>query len=370
MALYGNETGTATGIDEYVANGLVKQLQTLGFKPDQSKKAVASISEPSAFMRHFTENLSPLEACIEYLLLHTPEVDLPARFMPTNNSSNAFITDAHSSTENLQRRWFEEAIVKEGGWPLYLVREELAVAPSGIDHPETLVSNLGVRLLGGARSFQAEAPALGDVDPAEVDAYGGTISPGRATIPLPISPFTLHIFTPTNVLAVIYPPAVHISSPSIPPYVRLHILSHILRAVDEGHLKDAGETFVGACLRTIEEEWANIEDNGQPDVAQVLKHIAPNQPSEVDERKLDEDSVIKPGKRKEHCYEADNRTDEQVRTAFKNLCTNRRYQEILASRKRLPAFSAREEFLSVLGRSRVVVVVGETGNIPSRRKTK
>lgn len=316
-------------------------------------------------MRHFTENLSPLEASIEYLLLHTPEVDLPARFMPTNNSSNTFITDAHSSSENLQRRWFEESIVKEGGWPLYLVREELAVAPSGIDHPETLVSNLGVRLLGGVRPFQEETPALGDIDPVDVDAYGGTISPGRVTIPLPISPFTLHIFTPTNALTVVSPPAIHISSSSIPPYVRLHILSHILRAAYEGYLTEAEETFVGACLRIIEEEWANIEDNGQPDVAQALKHITPNHLSEVCERKLDKDSVIRPGERKERSYEVDNRTDEQVRADFNNLCANRRYQEILASRKQLPAFSAREEFLSVLGRNKVVVVVGETGNMPS-----
>ena len=111
-------------------------------------------------------------------------------------------------------------MVKEGGWPLYLVKEELVMAPSGMDHPELLVSKLGKRLLGEIETPQGAAPTLGDVDPVEVDAYGGTVSPGRTAIPLPISPFTLHIFTPSDTSTFISPPAIHISSPSVPAYVR------------------------------------------------------------------------------------------------------------------------------------------------------
>ena len=348
----------------------MKQLQSLGFKPDQSQKAVTFISEPSPFTKNFAANLTPLEASIEYLLLHTPEVDLPERFMPTNNSSNSFITDAHSGTDNLKRRWFEESMVKEGGWPLYLVKEELVMVSSGIDHPELLVSKLGRRLLGGDETLQGAAPTLGDIDPAEVDMYGGTISPGRTAIPLPISPFMLHIFTPDDSPALISPPAIHISSPSVPAYVRLHILSRILRAADEGRLVEDGESFVGACLRMIEEEWVSIEDSGPPDISQVLKHITPHKAPEAGAENTDEVPINKSGKKKRGSHKADDRTDGRVKADFETLCADERYQVMFATRKRLPAFSARENFLSALEKSRVVIVVGETGNVPSLCETK
>ena len=361
MALYTDEAALTTSVDKPAVEALVEQLQTLGFKSDQSQKAVVFISEPSSFTKYFAATLTPLEACIEYLLLHTPEVDLPERFMPTNNSSNSFITDTHSGTDNLKRRWFEESVVKEGGWPLYLVREELVAAPSGVEHPETLVSQLGRRLLGKSESLQEAASVLGDLDPIEVSAFGGTTSPGRTTIPLPISPFTLHIFTSDNTSTVVYPPAIHISSPSVPAYVRLHILSCILQAADEGRLVEDGESFVGACLRMVEEEWVNIEDNGPPDVSQVLKHITPQKPP--DAGVVYEALHIKSGKKKQHSRRTDGRTDRQVKVDFEKLCASERYQDMFATRKRLPAFSAREDFLNALGRSRVVVVVGETGDL-------
>ena len=370
MALYPDETVTATNFDESVTKALVERLQVLGFKLDQSRKAVAFISGTSAFTKNFTENLTPLEASIEYLLLHTPEVDLPERFMPANSSSNSFITDSHSGTENIKRRWFEESMAKEGGWPLYLIKEELATMPSGTDHPETLISKLGMRLLGKTESLPGDGSSLGYVDPVEVGAYGGMISPGRMTIPLPISPFTLHIYTPENAPTLLCPPAVHISSQTAPAYVRLHILSCILRAVDEGRLIEAGESFVGACLRIIEEEWADIEDNGPPDISQVLKSITAYKTSETDKDKPDDDPFVKLGRKKERSHRADDRTDVQVKMDFEKLCANERYRDILTARKKLPAFSAREDFLIALENNRVVVVVGETGNLPSRRGTK
>lgn len=323
------------------------------------------ISEPSSFTKNFAATLTPLEASIEYLLLHTPEVDLPERFMPANNSSNSFITDTHSGTDNLKRRWFEESMVKEGGWPLFLVKEELVMAPSGVDHPETLVSNLGERLLGKTESPRGATPTLGDVDPMEVDAYGGTISSGCTSIPLPISPFTLHIFTSGDTFTLFSPPAIHISSPSVPAYVRLHILSRILQAADEGRLVEDGESFVGACLRIVEEEWVDVEDNGPPDVSQVLKHITPHKSPDTDAEKPGDAPLIKSGKRKQRSYKMDDRTDRQVQADFEKVCAGQRYQDMFATRKRLPAFSARGEFLSALEKSRVVVVVGETGNVSS-----
>ena len=47
--------------------------------------------------------MTPLEACIEYLILHIPEHDLPQRFLPGNNSSNS----AQAEEYDLTGRWIE-----------------------------------------------------------------------------------------------------------------------------------------------------------------------------------------------------------------------------------------------------------------------
>lgn len=59
----------------------------------------------------------------------------------------------------------------------------------------------------------------------------------------------------------------------------------------------------------------------------------------------------------------DTRDDEAVKAEFDRMRQSKGYSEILASRRRLPAFTARDQFLNMLEKNRCVVVVGETGNI-------
>ena len=103
--------------------GVQQQLATLGFSAAQSRNATTALTQPSPLSASLLSTLSPLQACLEYLVLHVPECDLPLRFLPTANSSNPFISSAHSGTEDLKRRWMEEKAVKEGGWPAHVVRE-------------------------------------------------------------------------------------------------------------------------------------------------------------------------------------------------------------------------------------------------------
>ena len=74
----------------------------------QARDAVAFMSIPSPLASNLLRVSSPREACIEYLVLHIPEVDLPPRFLPEMNSSNPFITSMHSGQEDIKKRWIEE----------------------------------------------------------------------------------------------------------------------------------------------------------------------------------------------------------------------------------------------------------------------
>jgi HrpA-like RNA helicase len=58
----------------------------------------------------------------------------------------------------------------------------------------------------------------------------------------------------------------------------------------------------------------------------------------------------------------DDRNDKQIKDDFKTLCGSDEYMGMLATRKRLPAFAAKDDFLRNLIQSRVIVVVGETGD--------
>ncbi|KAH9965151.1 hypothetical protein BGW80DRAFT_1462675 [Lactifluus volemus] len=61
-----------------------------------------------------TQAPSPLEACIEYLVLHVPEVDLPPAFPPENNSSNPLVTGIHGGQEDIKKRWVKDRAIKAG----------------------------------------------------------------------------------------------------------------------------------------------------------------------------------------------------------------------------------------------------------------
>ena len=59
-----------------------KQLTQIGFTPIQARNATAALSEASNLTSSLLSNQTPLQACIEYLVLHFPECDLPKRFLP------------------------------------------------------------------------------------------------------------------------------------------------------------------------------------------------------------------------------------------------------------------------------------------------
>src|ERR1700761_643898 len=116
------DTPTVT-MSEGSVPATLRQLEGLGFKKTQARDAVTFLSKPSLLASNLLLAASPLEACIEYLVLHIPEVDLPKRFLPENNSSNPFVTSMHEGQEDIKKRWIEERAIKQAGWPAHVVRE-------------------------------------------------------------------------------------------------------------------------------------------------------------------------------------------------------------------------------------------------------
>jgi hypothetical protein len=126
---------------------ILQQLEGLGFRKTQARDAVTFLTKPSLLASNLLRAASPLEACIEYLVLHIPEVDLPQRFLPENNSSNPFVTSIHEGQEDIKKRWIEERAIKQAGWPAHVVRECTA-EPRLVEEWALLVAALNRRLVG------------------------------------------------------------------------------------------------------------------------------------------------------------------------------------------------------------------------------
>jgi ATP-dependent RNA helicase DHX57 len=345
---------------------LLNQLLNFGFTPDQSRKAVEFLSNASPFTSNLLSTLSPLEACIEYLVLHVPECDLPQRFMPSINSSNPFITGAHSGTADLKKRWLEERMVKEGGWPSHIVKNALEVNPFLVNDQASLVSHLGRRLLGVDDDIVADdGEGQEEVNADEIESLGGSfVEPGHLVVPLPMSPFKLHMFLPSKNLVSSDGPPMYISSDSVPAYIRLHLLAIILKYASES-VKEPHESFLGVCVRIIEECWVNIEDNGPPNVSEVLRCLVLRRKSAFEESDISPVPSTKKEVTERRQRRGDNRTGGQIKDELEAVRRQDKYRELLVMRGRLPAFSAKDNFLSTLEKNRVVVVVGETGSRPS-----
>ncbi|KAG6830898.1 hypothetical protein H0H92_014049 [Tricholoma furcatifolium] len=279
ISMYPEVNDSSSTLDETEASKVTEQLGHLGFKPTQTRKAVSFLSQPSRLASVLLESANPLEACIEYLVLALPECDLPQRFLPAINSSNSFITSAHSGSDDLKRRWIEDKAVKEAGWPAHAVKACTDI-PAFLLNWDLLLVALGRRLVGDEWmqiDMDDDKTLAFEINTDEADAMGASISDtGELMIPLFSAPIQIHILISSEES---YPrpsfSPMYITSASAPAYVRLHLLSCLLTAMRSENFLEPGEGFCMAVMRVLEGEWAKIEDEGPPDMAVVLSHFVP-----------------------------------------------------------------------------------------------
>ncbi|KAI0368891.1 P-loop containing nucleoside triphosphate hydrolase protein [Pilatotrama ljubarskyi] len=345
---------------------LTKDLELLGFTSVQARNAIKALSEPSPLTSSLLSRLPPLQACIEFLILQVPECDLPQRFLPSNNSSNPFVTAAHSGTDDLRKRWLEEKAVKECGWPEHVVKECTSDRRLADDWSK-LIFALDCKLIGEdwEEAGRVEPQDNESVDQDEIDALEGKTGVNELIIPLPTAPLKLHIIAKEAMLPIggTHPP-MYITSPSVPAYVRLHLLSRLIHAFKADSLRDPDESIIMATMRFVEEEWAVILDGGPPSISEALKHLLPRNEAVVPQSFAagqGSQASSSSTQRRIRSPRRDVRSDKQIKEEFELLTQKNEYAKILAAREKLPAFASRKQFLDVLRNNRCVVVVGETG---------
>ncbi|KAG1889461.1 P-loop containing nucleoside triphosphate hydrolase protein [Suillus subluteus] len=357
-ALHFGEDPVTSVLPAEAIPAVTQQLRHLGFKSDQTRNTLAFLSKPSALGGNLLNSMSPLEACIEHLVLHLPECDLPERFFPGNNSSDPFIVSGHSGSDDLAKRWVEEKIIKEAGFPAHTVKE--CTDRDSVTNVDLLVASLDHRLLGESAGAQANPDdmILANVvdglrsNADEVEALGAHfVDANHVSMPLFSAPVELHVLLPScsDHSFHSYPP-VYITSKSVPPYMRLHLLSQLLQEMKRDGFMESGEGFLMAAMRVLEEQWAHVQSNGSPDVSEVLKFLIPSPTSSPTVHTA---AALPRG--------LNETARHNIRRRGDSRSNSQAYATMLSARRRLPAFAAKDKFLSLLERNRVVVVVGETG---------
>ena len=228
-------------------------------------------------------------------------------------------------------------------------------------------------------------PAVAVVDTTSPSLQDGlNIGPvAHLSIPIPNTPLTLHVILPDRhpyPLSTRSPPmyistsnasTTHSVASNAPPYIRLHILSTVLRSPmvkDRDHGEGVGLVAAGI----IEEEWNRIQRHGPPDVADVLQHFLigtqerSNTASTPDPNSLVLPVVESNTRRSRNWLGGsrigDDRNDAQILMDFEQTKRSEQYQSLLNERKNLPAWKAKSNFLHAFNNNRVVVCVGETGS--------
>lgn len=376
----GPEDGDAptVTISEDSVPAIFRQLEGLGFKKTQARDTITSLSKPSLLASNLLRGASPLEACIEYLVLHIPEVDLPKLFLPENNSSNPFVTSMHEGQEDIKKRWIEERAIKQAGWPTHIVRECTAESRL-LEEWALLVAALNRRLVGEPWLDVVMQPDDGDAEEHitedEMESMGATYADDHTftlVMPLFLAPVQLNFVIPPGYSynRSSRPPPMYVTSSSVPAYVRLHLLAKLLGAFKQGTIKESTESICVSVMEVLEEHWAVLEDQGPPNMYDVLKHLVPSQEVQDSEIALTTDAPAK-GTSKGTTWRPRNRpspagrdlrSDAEVMQEFDAMRQDVRYAKMYETRRGLPAFASKGDFLALLERSRVVVVVGETGS--------
>ena len=348
---------------------MITTLSSLGFKVAHIHRALEALSTPNPLTTSLLGNLPPLEAGIEYLLLHVPEADLPARFLPENNSSQGFISSAHAGAEDILQRWAEERATREAGYPRLaakaasenvdgrwdLILELLSARLTGFGPPNLSMDvDIGIRDM----SRQEELEAVQAVYPdATFNNKTGVLS-----IPLPTAPAFLNIIYSSDHP---YPegervPPLYVTSSTMAPYIRLHLIAELVKQIAPQGLREAGDMICFTAVDLLDRVWQQIEESGPPDMAEVIKNLIP--PPKLPGAPADEPLVSGKRPRKpKRSKVMDTRSDEQILREFNEVKEGPKYRSMLAQRQKLPAWASQGEIVNLIGRSRVVVVVGETG---------
>ncbi|GJN87301.1 hypothetical protein Rhopal_000249-T1 [Rhodotorula paludigena] len=418
-------SGASTPVPKSADEALLeREFVSLGFRKGHVSRALTharSSVAPGAGLTALRHDV------LSHLHLIVPESDLPASFRESRPADATIRNATARDAEELGRVWRAERVAREVGVPVEWVRREMDQAKDeageGVsdDALEGRVIDVLVRRLidvpdeadvderdklseNSLRAWLAAAgPSnLSDEEKDELrqrrddeltgleglfgSRFKRTKDGIEVAIPRKGDAVSLRVLfhpaslypTPHSPSMPVTLPSFYISSPTLPPYIRLHL--HYLLASQflpstarDGaawlDLAEGGYGGIVAEMVTFLEEHVGATIDNPPDAREVMDRLVPptERPAAVLASEASRRITKTQGQdaRKGRRGRSLRATPEQqaaLKTAYEQLTQSAGYQKMLEQRKRLPAWGMRERIVDLIRSSRVVIVCGETGS--------
>ncbi|WFD27013.1 RNA helicase [Malassezia nana] len=336
------------------------------------------------------------EAALEYMILFTPEQDLPPSLRPTA-SSDSLVTGAASgadSQDGLVDRWTMDKLSRCAGFPreniaraLTLVRDA-GLGESSAAREGAVLDVLLCELAGRAppslalceqeadveqrRNDERDmlAACLGDVvrpvpqkdaiHASDIDVFLGTFDGEDVLLRVSLHPAS-HYLARADAW-----PSVYVTSPTLPSFLRLALTRHVLQCWDtRADMRDALALMQGVLFLVCDELPSRIPTllHDPPALADVMEPLVDPAPKAT-ARTLPPTTRARPAReapRRARPLERRPSVDAALQTARDAWRASSAYTEVGEVRAALPAHAAAASVLETVRAHRVVLIAGETG---------
>lgn len=396
---------------------LERELTKLGVRPGYIRRVLAWLKEARAKAQDATamanlRRAHPLlasilaqpdrEAAIEYLVLYTPEQDLPPALRPSA-SAESFVTSAAKGgdQESLVDRWTLEKLVRQAGFPQRAAAEALAQVRS--EHPEWnlaqregAVLDVLLRRLVNAPAWEADVlDASSDAAQRRADERTVLEALVDDVRPLPdrerITPSDYELelgkhegapvvlrFVDHDVSPYLAgnsgPPSIYVTGTTLPAFLRLALTRHAMQCLHDAEkssevhaIHQSGEGVLFAIWEELRAVLPGMLHE-PPALDEVMEHLVETSPSTSAEPTTTPSQVPSTSKnkpstvRRMRALQRDAQVDAALQERLSSLHASLKYQESIGPvRESLPAYAARQKLLDAVRSSRVVLIAGETG---------
>lgn len=327
-------------LSKVVANSIADDLSAIGFRRSHVEEAA--------------EVCKDKDECLEWLLIHVPEDDLPKWTLPENYSAGVSLASGDLKREGKIKR------LAAGGY----AAEVCADALDACNGDESKAAEaLQLRLLGSAPSDGSHGSGL-DVWDEEQETLAAIFG-DRYTNHDRICSIQLELQTSSKkpiVLRARPPSAGYPNSPPIvsveaelPAYIRLSILRKCLARCDEALL---GEQMLFNIVDWLENEIPSvIEKPGR------LSEIAAAASTSAEEPSRRTSTPNKPRRHpKPIAWTPNTATSQKILSDWTNKQSTADQQRMLQARQNLPAWKLQEKIVSAVTSNQVTIISGETGS--------
>ncbi|KAK4050892.1 putative ATP-dependent RNA helicase ucp12 [Microbotryomycetes sp. JL221] len=376
-----------------------------GFRRGHVLSAIQHVRQGDAPEQNGNSFIHFRERLLSYLHLHVPEDDLPSYFRHSKPADATARIATSKDSDALGRLWKAEKVAKDFGVPVNFVEDVMQL--EAVNGEEGRAIDVLIRKLNGwtqgagqgpaelsedslvecwtteAGIFEADAPELesrrsdellglegvfGEKFQRSNDGFDIALSDGpqeQAFLRVLLHESSRY---PSPQTSTIHIPTFFVHSPSLPPYIRLHLT----RLVAEQLLRDdwldlarAGYGgLIGEMVAYLQEHLAYHIDH-PPEPRHVMRYLAPTRMSMASQTSLETSAeTARPQqqgrvRRRPAATEADHKALLQHWTL---TSAKKGFEDMVSVRRKLPAWNMQQQIVQLVKDNRVVIVSGETGS--------